>query len=96
MPEVSRSDIAKSLAGHDKGNLFYVLKIEDGYAFLVDGKLRRLSDPKRKKLKHLAFVSEGDPPVADKIRRGDLVSDKEIRKALAIFKARRNQARGGN
>jgi hypothetical protein len=96
MTKPRSSDIVQSLAGHDKGELFFVLRTEDEYALLVDGKHRKLSKPKRKKQKHLAFEAQGDPPVADRIKSGDLVSDKEIRKALAVFKLRRDQARGGN
>lgn len=96
MTELKSSDIVQSLAGHDKGGLFYVLKTEGGHALIADGKLRKLSKPKRKKLKHLCFEAEGDPPVAAKIRNSDLVSDKEIRAALAIYRARCDKARGGN
>ena len=86
MTEVKVSDIVQSLAGHDERRFHFVFKIENGYALIADGKLRKLSKPKRKKLKHLAFAAEGSPPVADRIKCGDLVSDKEIRKALAVFK----------
>ena len=96
MTELKVSDIVQALAGHDKGSFHFVLKTEDGYALVADGKLRKLSKPKRKKLKHLAFAAEGSPPVADMIKSGDLVSDKEIRKALAVFKAGATKARGGN
>lgn len=86
------SDIAQSLAGRDKGKLFFVLETDGQFALIADGKLRKISKPKRKKLRHLAFVALGDPPFAARIKSGELVSDKEVRKALAIFKAGREQA----
>ncbi|MDL2300549.1 hypothetical protein LJC01_02775 [Clostridiaceae bacterium OttesenSCG-928-D20] len=89
MHEIQLTDIVLSLAGRDKNQLFYVLSIENGYAFLTDGKLRKISKPKKKKLKHLQFEAEADPLVAEKLSRGDEVSDKEIRKQLAIYKSQR-------
>lgn len=94
MTEPKVSDIVQSLAGHDQGNLFIVLEVSGGYALLADGKLRKRVRPKRKKLKHLAHRAQVDPQVAEKIK-GGTISDKEIRMALAIFKAG-VQARGGN
>ena len=41
-------------AGRDKGRFFLILKIEDGYAYIADGKTRKLEKPKKKKLIHLA------------------------------------------
>ena len=43
-----------SKAGRDKGRFFAVLSLEDDFAYIADGDLRKLEKPKRKKLKHLA------------------------------------------
>ena len=45
--------IVRSKAGHDKGQLFLVVDLKDGYAYVSDGKLRRIEKPKKKKIKHL-------------------------------------------
>lgn len=42
-----------SRAGRDKGELFIVLEIDGDYVYLADGKKRRVSNPKKKKIKHL-------------------------------------------
>ena len=88
--------IVQSLAGHDKGRLFYVLRAEDDFAGLVDGKLRRLSNPKRKRRKHLAFMAEGASPVAEKIRLGVSVTDRQVYKSLNAYRADVKTAKGGN
>lgn len=89
---ISVSDIVLSLAGHDSGKLFAVLKSDGQYAFLVDGKVRRLCNPKKKKLKHLERRS--DSPLADKIG-GGTIKDSEIRKVLAIAR-KANMTEEGN
>lgn len=52
--DLSIGQLVKSKAGRDKGEVFIVLDIVDkNYALIVDGKLRRISNPKKKKIKHL-------------------------------------------
>ena len=46
--------IVRSKAGHDKGKFFAVVRIENGFAYLSDGKGRSLEFPKKKNLIHLA------------------------------------------
>lgn len=83
--DISKADIIVSMAGRDKGGLFYVLRVEDGYAYLVNGKQRTMENPKRKKLKHLRFAARIDSNVAQKILRGDKVASSELRRDLAIY-----------
>ena len=83
--DISKSDIVVSLAGRDKGGLFYVLETDGTYAFLADGKTRKLERPKRKKLKHIRFGARTESRVAEKIRSGDPVLNSELRRDLAIF-----------
>lgn len=48
--------IIKSKAGHDQNNIFIILDVQDEYVYLVDGKTRTLSKPKRKKTKHIEVI----------------------------------------
>ena len=94
--DISKSDIIISLAGRDKGKLFYVLDVEDGYVLIADGKGRKLENPKRKKLKHVCRVSRTETRVADKILHGDKVLNSELRRDLATFGQQFNsQNQGG-
>lgn len=61
--EIKIGSIVRSKAGRDKGMLFLVVDIKDGYIYVSDGKLRRVESPKKKKLKHLQgtnFITEED------------------------------------
>ena len=61
--DIKIGSVVRSIAGHDKGALLLVVAVEDGYAYVSDGKLRKVSKPKKKKLKHLQgthFVTEKD------------------------------------
>ncbi len=50
--------LARSAAGHDKGNLYVIIAADDAYVYLVDGKLRTLDKPKKKKQKHIQIIKE--------------------------------------
>ncbi len=94
--DISKSDIVISLAGRDKGKLFYVVDTEDNYVLLADGKGRKLENPKRKKLKHVRGVTRTETRVAVKIQNGDKVLNSELRRDLATFGQQFNsQNQGG-
>ena len=96
MMDISKSDIIMSLAGRDKGKLFYVMDIEENYVLIADGKGRKLENPKRKKLKHVRRVSRTETRVALKIAQGDKVINSELRRDLATFGQQFNsQNQGG-
>ncbi|MEG1107647.1 MAG: KOW domain-containing RNA-binding protein [Oscillospiraceae bacterium] len=85
--EAARSpDIVFSLAGHDKGMAYVVIKTDSEYAYLVDGKTRKLSSPKRKSPKHLCLGKLGASELAEAILSGS-ATDSVIRKELAIFRS---------
>ena len=83
--EISKSDIVISLAGHDKGKLFYVIDTDGVYVTLVDGKQRRVEKPKRKKLIHVRKVLRSDSKLAEKIRSCEHILNTELRRELAII-----------
>ena len=41
--------LAKSKAGHDTGKIYVIADTDDAYVYLVDGKIRTLDKPKKKK-----------------------------------------------
>ena len=44
-------DLVISIAGRDKGERFLVIDVKDGYASIVNGKTRKVDNPKIKKTK---------------------------------------------
>ena len=83
--ELSKADMIVSLAGRDKGQLFFVVDTDEQYVYLADGKGRRLESPKRKKRRHVRKLPQSDSRVAEKIRNGDKVLNSELRRELAVF-----------
>ena len=77
--EVQRGQIMRSLAGHDKGDLQVVLKTEGVFAYMADGKRRKLEAPKKKKLMHMA-------PTGTVLGAESLSTNRQIRTALAKYR----------
>lgn len=75
---LQRGQVVRSLAGHDKGNFQVVLAVEGPYAWVCDGKRRRLEKPKRKKEMHLQATNT---VLAEDIFR----SNRSIKNALRPF-----------
>ena len=48
--------LARSMAGHDKGHVYVIIDVDEAYVYLVDGVLRTLARPKKKKKKHVQII----------------------------------------
>ena len=69
--------IVRSAAGHDRGNFLVITAVEGDFAFVADGKERKLEKPKKKRLKHLKLTNT----VIDT----DNLTDKGLRKIVSAF-----------
>ncbi len=87
MMEIKISNIVQSLAGRDSGEYFFVVGTEENFVHLADGKTRRIESPKRKKLRHIRYEAEGNFRVTEKLKNGDKVTNSELRRALAQYRA---------
>ena len=79
------SDIVTSLSGRDAGRQMLVLREEDGYLFLADGRGRRAERPKRKKRKHTRHEGACDEWTRRRLAENGRLTNSEIRKALALW-----------
>ena len=83
--------IVQATAGRDRDGIFCVVGMdrEKVRLLLADGKRRKVSHPKEKKLGHVAQLTGGDRfdhPAIRKLQQGEPVSDRELRRVLAAFK----------
>ncbi|MBE6686342.1 MAG: hypothetical protein E7591_03830 [Ruminococcaceae bacterium] len=57
MRHTMKGQLALSLAGRDKNRIFMIVQeLDENYVFIADGQLRKIDNPKRKKLKHLKLL----------------------------------------
>lgn len=50
--------LAKSKAGHDKDHVYVIFDVDETYVYLIDGVIRTISRPKKKKKKHIQLICE--------------------------------------
>lgn len=75
-----KGQVVRSKKGRDEGKVYIIIDIiDDDLLLLVDGKLRKLDRPKKKKVKHLYIYKDViDTEVSD-------FSDTYIRKKLLPY-----------
>ena len=81
LPEVGQ--VVRSLRGRDQGRFFMVFaRIDSEYVLTVDGVLRKLNRPKKKKVRHLSCEPVYFHAIREKLEAGEPVTDSQIRRAL--------------
>ena len=80
--------LVRANAGRDKDGLFCVVGMAEGRLLLADGKRRSVLRPKKKNPGHVTPLDQArfDHPAIGKLKQGEPVSDRELRRALAAFK----------
>lgn len=74
-------DVVLSVAGRDIGEIYLVWEIKEDCILLVNGKMRKISSPKKKNPKHIVFKNKSAfyKEIAEK---GENFNDALIRKIL--------------
>lgn len=78
MMTIEKGSVVRSVAGHDADRFYVVLAVEGDFAFIADGKERRLEKPKRKRKKHLRGTNT-------RLDVSSLTTDRKLREALHQF-----------
>lgn len=80
-------EIVKSNAGRDKAHYYLVAKVIDNkYIEIIDGKKRKISNPKKKNKKHLdktGFVAE---ELKLWLKKGKRVRNEDVKLVIKEFK----------
>lgn len=85
--KVKIGQVVKSKAGRDSGRVFLILSIlDEEYVEVVDGDLRTLNRPKKKKIKHLAIYNSIAWEFSDKLNKNIEINDAIIRRILEPYK----------
>ncbi|HHW93427.1 MAG TPA: hypothetical protein GX734_02910 [Clostridiaceae bacterium] len=82
--------VVRSRAGHDRGRLYIVVRVEsEDYLLLTDGKKRALANAKRKNTKHVQAVGHAitSQELAETLRRKtcDRERDTYIRQLIRVW-----------
>lgn len=81
----SKGQIVFSKSGRDKGRAFIVFNYDEDYVFIVDGDLRKLEKPKKKKKIHIQISKNIDKEIKNKLENELYILNSDIKKALAKY-----------
>lgn len=79
---IDLGSFVKSLAGRDKGQIFIVVGVEDNYVYIVDGDIRKVENPKRKKIKHVELTRYFDENIAERISKKNKITNQDIKRVI--------------
>ncbi len=83
MDNVQIGQLVRSSAGRDKGKLYLIYDLlDEAFVRVIDGEKKRLINPKRKNIKHLEFLPVRADGIAEKLIRGEPVTEKEISETI--------------
>jgi len=78
--------VVRSKAGRDKGKVFLILEIlDEQHVLIVDGDMRKLENPKKKKIKHLAVYNKVLKDFQSSLKSKIEINNAYIRKLLEPF-----------
>lgn len=77
--------VVRSKAGRDAGRLFVVSELcnDAQHVMIVNGLLRKMAKPKKKKIRHLVWQPAVAEEIAVRLQSGEAVTDSEIRHFLS-------------
>ncbi len=58
--------MVRSIAGRDNGTAYVVVRTDGNYVYVADGAIRKLENPKKKKIKHI----QGSYNISEEIAAG--------------------------
>lgn len=83
---------AKSLAGHDKNEIYYIIEESKESVLLVDGIYKTISKPKKKNKKHVQIIKTQISEIDDMkglLGGNNQIGDLEIKRAIKLLKMRK-------
>ena len=82
MKKLGTGMTAVSLAGHDTGKRYMIMKAEGEYVYLADGKIRTIENQKKKKVKHIQVAYEIAPEIQKLLDEGNELTNERIKRVL--------------
>lgn len=83
MEGIALGQLVHSRAGRDKNRYFIIVGlVDENYVLIADGDLRKISKPKKKKIKHLVFHDRFAEEIRSALLENKRITDADIRKSL--------------
>lgn len=84
MKEFKAGDFVKAKAGRDKGKIYVIIRLDEEYLYLVDGKYKTIDNPKKKKIKHTCYIEDTSLDLSQKIQNNN-VRNEDIKREIKML-----------
>lgn len=81
---------AKTKAGHDKNQIYFLLKEDEEYVYLVNGTTKPLEKPKKKNRKHIQLIKNLPIEVTGVMEAG--TTNENVKRAIKIYQKLRQES----
>ncbi len=81
---------AKTKAGHDKNQIYFLLKEDEEYVYLVNGTTKPLEKPKKKNRKHIQLIKNLPVEVTGVMEAG--TTNENVKRAIKIYQKLRQES----
>lgn len=83
--ELTLGQVVFSKAGRDAGRKFVIVGMaDDEHVLIADGDLRKIENPKKKKIKHLSYEENVISEIKLKLINKHKITNSELRKLLEL------------
>lgn len=89
MERNSEGLFAISKAGHDKGNIYVIVREDDEYVYVADGVSKTLEKPKKKNKKHIQIIKKkAIEIIADEqqVKAQSLADNEQVKRAIKLYR----------
>ena len=81
---------AKTKAGHDTNQIYFLLKEDEEYVYLVNGTTKPLEKPKKKNRKHIQLIKNLPIEVTGVMEAG--MTNENVKRAIKIYQKLRQES----
>lgn len=75
-------------AGHDRGKIYVILKIQGETLWVADGVRKTVEQPKKKNIRHVRRMNYIDQGIDNKLKNACPLNNEDICKAIQLFEMR--------
>ena len=76
---------AKVIAGHDKNHIYFILKEDEKYVYLVNGNNKKICNPRKKIKKHIQIIRNMPKTITDVLENDREITDEIVSKMVYAY-----------
>ncbi|MCI8327096.1 MAG: hypothetical protein HFI37_04895 [Lachnospiraceae bacterium] len=80
---------ARTKAGHDKNQIYFILREEGEFVYLINGTTKPLDKAKKKNRKHIQMIKNLPEEIVSIIENG--ITNESVKRAIKLYQTERDR-----